>query len=109
MGRVFATDLIVERCALVRWGKDMNNRKHIYVLSIFVMLAVASCAHQPDPSAYDPPGFFTGIWHGFIIVFSFIGSIFTDIRIYAFPNSGFWYDFGYLIGLFLWLVALASQ
>ena len=36
-------------------------------------------------------------------LFSFIGSLFTDARIYAFPNSGVWYDFGYLIGASLFL------
>jgi hypothetical protein len=30
--------------------------------------------------------------------FSLIGSIFTETRIYAFPNSGGWYDFGYFLG-----------
>jgi len=39
-----------------------------------------------------------GLLHGFIIGFSFVGSLFSDVRIYAFPNSGGWYDFGYLIG-----------
>jgi hypothetical protein len=39
-----------------------------------------------------------GLWHGFIIFFSLIGSIFTDIRVYAFPNSGGWYDFGFVLG-----------
>ena len=37
--------------------------------------------------------------HGYLIFFSVIGSIFLDIRIYAFPNSGFWYDIGYVIGV----------
>jgi len=36
--------------------------------------------------------------HGFLIFFSFVGGLFTDMRIYSFPNSGGWYDFGYLIG-----------
>jgi len=66
-------------------------------------LFLAGCATQPHPSAYDPPGFFSGLLHGFLIVFSFIGSLFTDYRIYAFPNSGGWYDFGYLIGAFIFL------
>jgi hypothetical protein len=30
--------------------------------------------------------------------FTFVGSLFTHVRIYNFPNSGRWYDFGYLIG-----------
>jgi len=40
-----------------------------------------------------------GFAHGFVALFSFIGSWFTDVRIYAFPNSGGWYDFGYLLGV----------
>jgi hypothetical protein len=39
-----------------------------------------------------------GLLHGSLIMFSFVGSWFTDVRIYAFPNSGGWYDFGYLLG-----------
>jgi len=66
-------------------------------------LILAGCAHQPTPTAYDPPGFFSGLIHGFTILFGFIGSIFLDIRIYAFPNSGFVYDLGYLIGAGLFL------
>jgi hypothetical protein len=61
-------------------------------------LVVSSCAYQPEPSAYDPPGFWMGLLHGFFIPFSFIGSLFADVRIYAFPNSGIWYDFGFLLG-----------
>ncbi|MDQ3583821.1 MAG: hypothetical protein M3495_20450 [Pseudomonadota bacterium] len=36
-------------------------------------------------------------------MFSFIGSLFTDIRMYQFPNSGVWYDFGYLLGASMFL------
>ena len=68
-----------------------------------VVFVITSCAHQPSPEAYDPPGFFSGLLHGFLILFSFIGSIFTDVRIYSFPNSGGWYDFGYLIGASMFL------
>lgn len=39
-----------------------------------------------------------GLVHGFLIVFSMIGSFFGDVRIYAFPNAGTIYDLGYLIG-----------
>lgn len=60
----------------------------LFVL-LLVAVAIAGCANQPPPTAYDPPGFFSGLIHGFLILFSFIGSIVLDIRIYAFPNSGF--------------------
>jgi hypothetical protein len=59
---------------------------------------LAGCATQPAPSAPQVPGFFSGLLHGFLIFFTLIGSIFTDYRIYAYPNSGGWYDFGYFLG-----------
>lgn len=82
----------------------------LWALVIIGVLAIAGCASQPELSSYpnSPPGFFTGILHGFIILFSFIGSIFIDVRIYAFPNSGVMYDFGYIIGFFLSLVFFAG-
>jgi hypothetical protein len=68
-------------------------------IPMLVLLVTASaCAHQPRPMLPDPPGFFLGLLHGFLMLFSLIGSIFTDVRIYAFPNSGFGYDLGFLIG-----------
>jgi len=65
---------------------------------LLLLVAASACARQPPPVLPDPPGFFLGLLHGFLMLFSFIGSIFTDVRIYAFPNSGFGYDLGFLIG-----------
>ena len=66
---------------------------------LFVCAAILfACASQPHPESYDRPGFWSGLLHGFTIVFSLIGSIFIDVRIYAFPNSGGWYDLGYVLG-----------
>jgi len=67
------------------------------VVSLIVLL-LASCASQPPPEVVNPPGFWSGLLHGFLMLFSLIGSIFTDARIYAFPNSGGWYDFGFFLG-----------
>ena len=69
-------------------------------------LLITSCASQPYPNAYDPPGFFVGLWHGAISPLAFVGSIFFDIRMYAFPNSGVWYDFGFVIGLLVMLLVV---
>ncbi len=49
---------------------------------------LVGCAHQPEPVPQDVPEFWLGLRHGIVIVFSFIGSLFTGIRIYNFPNSG---------------------
>ena len=69
-----------------------------FFILLLGMVVLGGCANQPLPGAYNPPGFFSGLLHGFMIVFSLVGSIFMDIRIYAFPNSGFFYDLGFLIG-----------
>lgn len=82
-----------------------------YKLVPFLVLAlvVAGCAHQPTPMAHDAPGFLLGLLHGFICPFALIASIFTDVRIYAFPNSGVWYDFGFVTGAALLIGGVASQ
>ena len=67
--------------------------------SLLVMLLAAGCAHQPAPPASDLPGFFLGLLQGYISLFSLIGSLFFDIRIYAYPNSGWWYDLGFILGV----------
>ena len=76
----------------------LRRRAALILLLLVLALGCISCAHQPRPDSFDPPGFFSGLLHGIIILFSLIGSIFMDIRIYAFPNSGFFYDLGFLIG-----------
>ncbi|RNC90659.1 hypothetical protein [Oceaniradius stylonematis] len=73
--------------------------------SLFVGLAffLSACATQPSTNYANEPGFWMGLFHGLVAPLSFIGSILTgDIRIYAFPNSGRWYDFGFLLGLIPW-------
>lgn len=74
-----------------------------FVLLCLSALALQACATQPQPPNSGPPGFFMGLLHGFLILFGFIASIFTDYRIYAYPNSGWWYDFGYLLGAMAFL------
>jgi hypothetical protein len=65
-------------------------------------LVVAGCATQPAPDAYGAPGFFVGLWHGFTAMFSLIGGLFLHVRVYAFPNSGWGYDFGFILGFGTW-------
>ncbi len=68
-------------------------------LLIAAVLILASCAHQPAPSGNASfPGFALGMLHGYISLFTLGASLFTDVRIYAFPNSGFFYDLGFIIG-----------
>src|SRR5437870_2682057 len=83
-------------CAVTR---DRRSARWLLFIACYIV-AVSSCAHQPTPDAYDPPGFFSGLLHGYMIAISLIPSIFWDIRIYNFPNSGFPYDLGFVIGAY---------
>ncbi len=80
----------------------------VFVLFIAILVFVG-CAHQPYPDAYNPPGFLMGAVHGLIVPFALIGEIFTDVRIYAFPNSGGWYDLGFVLGLSFWGAGTAAS
>jgi len=45
-------------------------------------------------------GFWGGLWHGMIVPFAFIGSLFSDaITVYAVNNNGGFYDFGFCLGI----------
>jgi hypothetical protein len=71
---------------------------YFFLLSALIFL-ISSCATQSTEPVPHIPGFLYGLIHGFILLFSFIAGLFTDYEIYAFPNSGGWYDFGYLLGV----------
>ena len=74
-----------------------------YIAAIMLVFLLSACATQTYIETDDAPGFWSGIWHGFIVFFSLIGHIFdNEIRIYAYPNSGGWYDFGFFLGLGSW-------
>jgi hypothetical protein len=65
-------------------------------------LALAACAATQAPDAVKPgaPGFGLGLWHGFIFPVAWVVSLLVPkVAIYAVPNSGGWYDFGYFLGI----------
>lgn len=73
------------------------------IVPLAALLALTACASQ-IPAAVaeggETPGFLWGLWHGFIFPWAWIGSLFDeDIAVYAVPNSGGWYDFGYFLGI----------
>jgi len=79
------------------------NRGFRTVLAVGLLLLLAACARQvPEAVEYtrDTPGFWWGLWHGFVFPFAWIGSLFDSrIAVYAVPNTGGWYDFGFFIGV----------
>jgi hypothetical protein len=71
------------------------------VLVLALSVALAACANQASSGvAPGAPGFLLGLWHGFIFPIAWVLSLFvSDVAIYAVPNNGGWYDFGYFLGI----------
>ncbi|HEX9932064.1 MAG TPA: hypothetical protein VGB08_04425 [Allosphingosinicella sp.] len=70
-------------------------------LVLLPLLLLAACATQAGAAvAPGAPGFLHGLWHGFIFPVAWLLSLFMpEVSIYAVPNNGGWYDFGYLLGV----------
>ena len=67
-----------------------------------ILVLVSGCAAQPPPAPLGP-GFLEGLLHGLAAPLAFVGSLLLDdVRLYAFPNAGVWYDAGFLLGLTVW-------
>jgi len=70
-------------------------------LALALPAALSACASQ-SAAAVAPaaPGFLFGLCHGFIFPAAWLMSLFVpEIAIYAVPNDGGWYDFGYFLGI----------
>ena len=69
--------------------------------AIGALAALSACATQSAAAvAPNAPGFLLGLWHGFIFPVSWVLSLFMpEVAVYAVPNNGGWYDFGYFLGI----------
>ena len=87
----------------VRFAPRPASGANRIVLASGAVLLLSACASQIDAgvsAGADVPGFWWGLWHGFIFPWAWIGSLFSpDIAVYAVPNTGGWYDFGFFIGV----------
>jgi hypothetical protein len=65
------------------------------------LLALSACARQSAAAvAAGSPGFLNGLWDGFVFPFAWVVSLFVpEVAVYAVPNNGGWYDFGYFLGI----------
>ena len=85
---------------------------HLFAVLLILSVLLTGCAtHYTGDAVKDPYGFFSGVWHGVIFIFSLIVnviswvcslagiSLFESIEIIGRPNSGFWYYVGFAIGM----------
>ena len=74
--------------------------KRLLLLAATLALSACAATQAPDVVAATAPGFLLGLWHGFIFPVAWLVSLFTDkVAVYAVPNNGGWYDFGYFLGI----------
>ena len=88
------------RASVSRWTPACAGERK--ALGLLPLLALSACAATQTGAAVAPaaPGFLLGLWHGFIFPVAWILSLFIDtISVYAVPNNGGWYDFGYFLGI----------
>jgi hypothetical protein len=79
----------------------MKNTIILFLLAmlLLIMFSCADVSNVDKCLPADPYGFWSGLWHGWIVWISFIGSLFSDdIAVYAVNNTGGWYDFGFVLG-----------
>ena len=86
-------------------------RTRVFALAATVLTLAACTAVQSGTVVQSvAPGFLDGVWHGFIFPVAFIVSLFKpEIAIYAVPNNGTWYDFGYFVGIVILGVGARSS
>ena len=77
-----------------------NNWPRLIVLAVIILLVAGACAPGNARWATDNrASFWAGLWHGLIIVVTFVVSLFTNqVTIYETNNTGWPYNLGFLLG-----------
>ncbi len=84
----------------------MKKRIAFVLLASLILLSACnagsnSLANVETPDG-DLAGFWLGLWHGFIVLFTFIVSLFNNnVGIYEAHNTGGWYNFGFLMAVMM--------
>tara|TARA_R110002051_G_scaffold325854_1_gene432231 strand:+ start:3041 stop:3331 length:291 start_codon:yes stop_codon:yes gene_type:complete len=82
----------------------LSGKTSILLLSIVFL---TSCAESPSSTCFSGTvyGFWSGLWHGIITPFAFLGSLLIEsISFYAKNNDGSLYDFGFVLGISIWII-----
>jgi hypothetical protein len=89
-------------------GEAQMKKALVTVFTLLIAMMMLGCTagpnqlvDSPDTSG-DVAGFWLGLWHGFIALFTFILSLFSDsIHMYEVHNNGNWYNLGFLFGVMM--------
>jgi hypothetical protein len=84
---------------------SINKNKLLMSMALLTVFMLLSCAPgnerwNQEIALGHKAGFLAGLWHGLIIIVTFIVSLFNkNVGIYEVHNTGWSYNLGYLIGL----------
>ena len=88
--------------------KNSRQKILLFIFLAFVVFFLTFCAAGTNKmvNSQNPEGkvagFLDGLWHGFIALFTFVISLFSDkVGIYEVHNCGGWYDFGFIMGVMI--------
>lgn len=86
----------------------LKNKNYLwFILAVIIIITCLTCAPgnyrwDPNIEGSKPAGFWAGLWHGIIVVITFIISLFTNtVKIYEINNTGWPYNLGFVLGLFV--------
>lgn len=84
------------------------NKIVVIGLLFVVLFSLTACAAgssemvDVENTEGEVAGFWKGLWHGFIALFTFVISLFSDnVGVYEVHNNGGWYDFGFILGVMI--------
>jgi len=83
----------------------LKKKSFYLLLVVIVTLVFMNCAPgneewNQEINPGNEAGFWVGLWHGAIIIITFIVSLFTnDVGLYEVNNTGWPYNLGFIIGL----------
>ena len=80
-------------------------RAALLIVILLATVLLTSCApgsNAVEGKGENIAGFWQGLWHGLITLFTFVISLFNDnVGIYEVSNNGGWYNFGFLVGVMI--------
>lgn len=78
----------------------------LFLVVLLLVTTLLSCTAGPnvleDSAGANNAvaGFWRGLWHGFICLFTLIASLFSkSVTVYEVHNNGGWYNFGFILGV----------
>ena len=84
----------------------MELRILLFLGVLLLVTTLLSCAAGPnvleDSAGANNvvAGFWRGLWHGFICLFTLVASLFSkSVTIYEVHNNGGWYNVGFVLGV----------